>query len=374
MIQPLQRAILLEPSERPFEAQAVLNPGCITENGIVHMFYRAVYPGNYSSVGYCQLKDREVIYRHPGPVLKPEFPYEQHGIEDPRLIQVEDTYYMFYVGYSGKNARLCYAVSSDLKTFEKHGPITPATTYHELKQLCRILRERHEYYSYCHDIQRAHGDDTVLWEKDGFLFPEKIRGKFAFLHRILPDIQIIYADSLNELKDPRYWEHYLSNLEYYTFMRPRYWYESRYIGGGCPPIKTEAGWLFIYHAVDGEGPSRYYRASAALLDLEEPRHVLARLPDPLFEPEKQWERVGDVANVVFPTGTSLEGDRLDIFYGAADSRIGVISYSLRELLDELRRNTLQDTPNKKPLCLPPHLIQNIVKNPGVTKRSTLRRN
>ena len=128
-------------------------------------------------------------------------------------------------------------------------------------------------------------------------------------------------------------------------MDPIYKHESDYIGGGCPPIETEKGWILIYHGVESTERGLVYSACAALLDLENPAKELARLPYALFSPEYVWERRGEVNNVVFPTGTALFGDRLFIYYGAADERIGCASVKLSVLLQELIQNIHE---NEKP--------------------------
>jgi len=109
-------------------------------------------------------------------------------------------------------------------------------------------------------------------------------------------------------------------------------FESAYVGAGCVPIETELGWLLIYHSVEIKNNNKIYRASIALLDKKDPRKVLKRLPYPLFEPKKSWEKEGMVDNVVFPTGAVVEDDMLYIYYGAADLRIGLVTMSLSELL------------------------------------------
>ena len=121
----------------------------------------------------------------------------------------------------------------------------------------------------------------------------------------------------------------------YVVLESKYWYESRNIGGGCPPVETDKGWLLIYHAVEDSNGGKTYHAGAALLDINNPCKVLGHLKKPFFSPEEEWEIRGDVNNVVFPTGTAIFGDRLYIYYGAADKRIAVASVNLNELLDEI---------------------------------------
>ena len=118
-------------------------------------------------------------------------------------------------------------------------------------------------------------------------------------------------------------------------LAPYHDHESSYIGAGCPPIETSAGWLLIYHSVY-DTPSGYvYSACAALLDIDNPAIEIARLPYPLFTPETKYELSGVVNRVCFPTGAALFGDTLYIYYGAADKYIACASVQLTELLDEL---------------------------------------
>lgn len=159
-----------------------------------------------------------------------------------------------------------------------------------------------------------------------------------FLHRIRPDIQIVAVNSLAELTK-EFWQNYFLHLEQScVVLTPKYRHEVSYIGGGCPPIETEHGWLLIYHGVHDTIKGFVYSACAALLDLQNPQKEIARLPYPLFKPEFDWELKGEVNNVCFPTGTALFDDTLYIYYGAADERIACASVSLSLLVKELLRN------------------------------------
>lgn len=335
MVLVKKEGVILESTDLEFENQAVLNPACIQVGNTVHMFYRAVKQGNYSSIGYCKLDGPlKVVKRSEKPILYPELDYEKHGVEDPRITFLDGIYYLFYSAFDGKNALAAYATSKDFKHWKKHGIITPNMSYDEAEDFFRESKLKEKYFffeSYYKDIVAK---DVLLWEKDVFLLPEKINGKFALFHRVLPDIQIIYFNKFSELTT-EYWEKYLRQLAEYVVLESKYWYESRNIGGGCPPIKTDKGWLLIYHAVEDSNKGKTYHAGAALLDLKNPCKVLGHLKKPLFSPEEEWETKGDVNDVVFPTGTAIFEDRLYIYYGAADKRIAVASVNLKELLDEL---------------------------------------
>ena len=160
------------------------------------------------------------------------------------------------------------------------------------------------------------------------------------MHRIRPEIQIVVAiEKLEDLTED-FWHEYFINFNDYVVLSPKYEHETSYIGGGCPPIETEYGWLLIYHGVEDSLKGYVYSACAALLDIENPQIEIARLPYPLFKPEYVWELKGEVNNVCFPTGAVVFDDTLYIYYGAADERIATASIALPELLQELLLNKI----------------------------------
>jgi beta-1,2-mannobiose phosphorylase / 1,2-beta-oligomannan phosphorylase len=338
MLKLEEARIVLESREGvEFESEGVLNPACVEKDGIIHMFYRAVGKGNFSTIGYCQIKDGKIIYRSDNPVMVPEFDYERQGIEDPRITFLEGKYYMLYTAYDGKNALVAYAISNDLKTFRKQGLITPQITYDEAEDIFRNSGIVKKYIFFEKIFKETKGQRVYLWEKDAMLLPKKINGHYALIHRILPGIQICYFDSFEELTRD-FWRKYLTELGNNVIFDPKYQFEEGYIGAGCVPIETENGWLLIYHTAEETEEGRVYRTAAALLDKNNLKRVIGRLPYPLFSPEKEWEKQGTIDNVVFPTGTIVKDDRLDIYYGAADTRIGVRSISISGLIKELLEN------------------------------------
>ncbi len=149
----------------------------------------------------------------------------------------------------------------------------------------------------------------------------------------MPGIQFISVDRLEELKDITFWQKYLHTLQDAFVLNPKFWFESKHIGGGAPPIETPHGWLLIYHAV--EEFSEVYRAGAVLLDLEDPRKIIGQLHNPLFSPTMEWEKKGVVNNVVFPTAVLDRGGHFDVYYGAGDECIGVNSIDKNGLLKAL---------------------------------------
>ncbi len=159
------------------------------------------------------------------------------------------------------------------------------------------------------------------------------------MHRMKPDIQIAAVTNLTDLT-PAYWIDYFQHFDEHIALTARYSHEVSYIGGGCPPIKTAFGWLLIYHGVHDTIEGYVYTACAALLNLENPVKEIARLPYPLFRPDHEWEREGEVNNVCFATGAIVRNGTLYIYYGAADERIACASVNLQLLLDELLINRL----------------------------------
>ncbi len=329
----------MKATELPFENEAVLNPTCVEVDGTVHMFYRAVRKGDFvSSVGYCQIdKDGKIVNRLDHPVLFPEHDYEKKGIEDPRAVFFEGTCYLFYTAYDGKNAMIAYATSKDFEHFEKHGIISAQFSYDEAEDLSRKANIMERYQFFESMMKDRVGKDVRLWEKDSFIFPKKIKGKLALVHRVLPGIQVAYFDSFSDLNDD-YWRKYFLEMNKYIILDPNHGFESRNIGGGAVPIETEDGWLMIYHAVDDSKQGRIYQAGAALLDIDDPTKVIGRLPVPLFSPKAEWEKKGDVDNVVFPTGCVVRDGYLFIYYGAGDKLIAAKSLELKSLLEELKNN------------------------------------
>lgn len=338
MVEVKREGIILRPTKLKFESKGVFNPACIRRGKYVHMFYRAWDKDNRSTIGYCKLEGPlKVVERLNKPILFPERDYEKN-LEDPRIVKIDDTYYLTYIPYDGKSVRIAYATSKDLKQWKKHGVISPNLTYRAAEGLfeaCKDkLKDRYFLFASSYMCRTKQSSNVLLWDKDAMLFPKKIKGKYVLIHRILPDIQFITFNDFKDLTLP-YWKNYLKNLCNYIILQSKHWFETRNIGGGCPPIETDKGWLLIYHAVDDMDKGRTYRAGAALLDLKDPTKVIGHHHTPLFSPDKKYEKEGNVSNVVFPTGAVVFDERLYIYYGAADTSIAVVSMNLKELLNEL---------------------------------------
>lgn len=282
-----------------WEQGAVFNCAVVYEDGLFHMFYRAsnrnfealkhqhpqLTDKFYSVIGYARSKDGLCFERQANPVFVGKGEQEAWGVEDPRVIKVENTFYMIYTGFGGRSwddHRICLASSHDLVNWKRHGVIL----------------------------------DEV--NKDGCLLDKKIDGKFVLFHRRLPHIWMAVSDDFGT------WEHHRIIME----TRPNSW-ESRKIGIAGVPIEIEQGYLFIYHAVDQDS---VYRLGAALLDRNDPGKVLSRLQEPILEPELEWETKGNVPNVVFSCGHVVKDNFLYVYYGGADTSIGVAGISLDEIV------------------------------------------
>ncbi len=340
----IKHGVILEKTERTFEELGVLNPGIYQDGNTVHMFYRAAKKGNFSTIGYCRFEGpMTLVERSIEPIFSPEFIYEIHGVEDPRITKIDDLYYMTYVTYDGINACGALAVSKDLKIFKKKGIITPKFILNEFTNLIRKhLQNPSVAKILSFNVERNYPltetikENLYVWDKNVVLFPKKINGKFVALHRLFPSIQIFSYEKKTDLTE-EFWKEYMKNLPDHIVMEPKYEHETSHIGPGAPPIETPDGWLFIYHSAERREKGLVYHASAALLDLHNPQKVLARLTKPILSPEEYHERHGYVNYVIFPTGTAIFDDRLYIYYGAADDKIAVASLNLTELLTELKQ-------------------------------------
>ncbi|MFH1412494.1 MAG: pesticidal protein Cry7Aa [bacterium] len=340
MIKVKKHGVILAPTRKKFEAKGVLNPAVYQEGDLVHVIYRAVDKNHVSRLGYAKFeKGTKLLVRWEKPFFEPKFKYESKGTEDPRITKIKDIIYMTYVAHDGKNAQIAYAYGKHLFDLKRGGIISPQIQYAKAGKYFRSCKNKlkDDYYFMESYYREYSGEDVLIWEKDGLLFPEKIRGKYVLTHRILPDIQIVYFKDFKELKTKKFWIEYLKDFDQHVVLEGKHGFEERHIGGGAPPIKTDDGWLMIYHGVEESNKRRVYHAAAALLDLKNPSRVLARLPYPLFSPDKDYELKGNVNNVVFPSGTAIIDNRLFIYYGAADNKIAVASIGLNYLLDELRR-------------------------------------
>ena len=338
MIAIKREGILLARTDAAFEEEGVLNPAVIRDGNSVIILFRAVARGNRSTIGFARLEGPlDLTERRPTPFFIPDSKAESQGVEDPRVVRIDGLYYLTYTAYDGLNALGSLATSTDLKTFVRHGIIAPKITFDQFIHLAKSTGVVNPKYF---RKPRSHGkpdDRALMWDKNFMFFPRRINSRLCFLHRVRPGIQLVSIDNLSDLT-PEFWNNYFLHFQNHIVIEPRFDHEASYVGGGCPPIETEKGWLLIYHGVKDTPRGYIYSACAALLDLNDPTIEIARLPYPILLPELKWELYGIVDNVIFPTGTALFDDTLYIYYGAADKCVACASMSLKGLIEELEKS------------------------------------
>lgn len=322
------------------EAEGVLNPGSGRgPDGELYLLPRLVADGNVSRVGLARVVVEDGVpvgVERRGVVLEPDRGWERGvgnaGVEDPRTTWIEalGLHIMTYVAYGPLGPRTAVAVSTDLREWRRLGPAL--FRYDDALDM---------------DLNLFHNKDTVF-------FPEPVVApdgvlSLAVLHRPMWDLgetkpgQGIRVPAGVEDQRQSIWISYvpLGDVEddigaltlwgQHRFVAgPEFPFEALKIGGGPPPLRVPEGWLVIHHGVTGVLDSAFaqqqkvnYAAGALLLDADDPSRVIARTPEPLLAPETEEERSGIVPNVVFPTAIEQIDGRLFVFYGMADSKIGV---------------------------------------------------
>ncbi|HMA33127.1 MAG TPA: glycosidase [Chloroflexia bacterium] len=322
-----RRGMVLQPDPaRLAERGGVLNPAAVLHAGVTYLYYRAVdvEPDNYSRIliATCLLgaDDQIQTTRLDRVALEPAAPYERWadgrggGVEDPRVTPLDGAWYMAYTAYgtvAGVTApRIALARSTDLLAWERLGLAQFAPLAVTIAGQPAIV-----------DLDRVPNKDAIL-------FPERIGGRYALLHRPMfaPATGLPQSIWLSWSTDLRYW------TDHQLVLPPTRPWERLKVGGGTPPIRTPHGWLTFYHGVEGRAdadPQRRYHAGALLLDLADPARVRYQTPTPVLSPLTAAETSGVVANVVFPSGVVQQpGGRIDVYYGMADQAIGLATTTL----------------------------------------------
>jgi len=287
---------IVSPEGDGWESAGTFNPAVVMHNGKYVMLYRAQDRQGTSRLGYAESTDGVHFVRRPEPVLGPEADYEKDGgVEDPRLTGIGGTYYLTYTGYNRKDAQLCLATSQDLVHWDRKGVILPAYK----------------------------GNWNVKWTKSGAIVPEKIAGKYwmYFLGTATDGTdQMGLASSADLL-------HWTEETKTPVLPGRPGQFDSRVVEPGPAPILTSDGILLIYNGADDK---LVYRTAVAVFDRKDPRKVLYRSERPIFAPERTWEKVGQVPNVVFVEGMVLRGNRFLFYYGAADKYVGISEAAAKE--------------------------------------------
>ena len=277
---------ILSPTSLTWESKDLFNPTSIEVNGKIALLYRAedstgigIWNGT-SRIGLAWSENGIHFKREEKPVLEPSEPYElPGGCEDPRVVKIENTFYLTYTAYDGKTARLCLASSKDLYNWTKHGPMFP----------------------------------ELGWTKAGVIVPEKIGEKYYMYFGE-------YGAWLASSPDLLNWE---LVQEDHILPKRKNMFDSNITECGPTPIITDQGILVVYNGAEKTDEGRIYRTGYAYFSKQDPQKLLYRCSEPFFYPMEFSEKTGQVTNVVFVEGLTLFKGKWYMYYGMADSHIGV---------------------------------------------------
>lgn len=319
--------ILEKNPKNAWESLCVLNPAVIydDEEKKFKMLYRAAGEDitHYIYLGLAESTDGVHFTRMSDePVLSPTPDNFDSGcIEDPRLIKIGDWYYLTYASRAYAPGQYWRADWKPLGDPPQDGPSFLVNNC----SLTSLAISRDLY----HWKKLGRITDSRFDDRDVILFPERVNGKWVKLSRGMercgegypnenPAIWISFSDDMME------WDNYT------LLMKGEEEWENKKIGGSCPPIKTDKGWMFIYHGVAKKDDA--YRVGAVLLDLNDPTKILARTKDFLMEPEYDYETQGYYNGCVFPTGNVVVDGTLYVYYGAADKNVCVATCNFDEFI------------------------------------------
>lgn len=313
-----------------WENFCVLNPAVVYDEarGEFVMLYRAAGDTemHHIHLGLATSKDGFNFKRQSDkPVFSPSIDGPDAGcVEDPRLVKFGDWYYMTYAARPYAPGRYWSYEALRKRTWLNPPADGPAYLKSNLTLTHLAITQDFVNYKRLGRITDTRDDD-----RDVILFPEKINGKFVRLSRPIrfgegypcakPSIWIAFSDDLMEWSNPS------------LLMQGQSEWESLKIGGSCPPLRTNKGWLHLYHGVSAK--DRGYRVGAVLLDLEHPERIIARTRDFIMEPEHDFETKGIYNGCVFPTGNVIRNDTLYVYYGAADKYICAATVGLTDLVN-----------------------------------------
>lgn len=321
---------ILEPRKDVYwEGGAVFNPSVIFDNGVYRMLYRTYtseltlttprykrpgynFRNKQSYIGYAESVDGINFVRGDTPVISPDSDFDRFGCEDPRISKIDDTFYITYTAVGTElsqenkdpKIRIALVTTKDFVSFKKHGVIGPPIS-----------------------------------SKAGTFFPEKLNnGKIGFIMTVSPDstnssVVVRYFESvdeiLNQTDEP--WSKFLENTKGCTVLKTEWWLH-RGPELGATPIKTKDGWLLIF---SNESMSSTWTVGAALLDLNEPHKLISRTSGYILQPVTEYEINGLVPVVTFPEGAVVVGDELFVYYGCADTVIGLATCKLEGFLSHI---------------------------------------
>lgn len=329
---------ILKPGTNPWTAEAVMNPAATDLGGRIHLIYRAIGMDGVSRLGYASSPDGTTFdKRLPYPVYAAQKPRNLPGhamryspilypsggswggCEDPRMVVIEGRVYVTFNMFDGWDFIRVASISIAEEDFlsgqfwKWDGP--------------HILSEPKQIH------------------KNWVLFPEKIGGKYAILHSVVPEVEIAYRDAIEDigLTEPfvESWAGPRGSLP----AREDVW-DSFVRGAGPPPVKTPRGWLLLYHAIDKRDPGRY-KLGAMLLDLNDPTRVLCRSAAPVLSPDEPYENHGK-PGIVYACGAVVRDNTLFVYYGGADKVVCVATAQLDSFLDALIAGSQPSLANMSP--------------------------
>jgi predicted GH43/DUF377 family glycosyl hydrolase len=295
---------ILTAADWPYQVNSVFNPAAtLLQDGTTLLLCRVEDRTGLSHLSAARSKngiDGWQIDSVPTLLGQPDkYPEEMWGIEDPRITYVPELnkYVIVYTAFTRDGPGVALAMTEDFHDFERFGVIMPPE------------------------------------DKDAALLPHRIGGNWALIHRPVsaPRAHMWLSYST----DLRHWGSHKLMME----ARRGAWWDANKIGLSPPPIETEQGWLVIYHGVRQTAAGAIYRLGIALFDLQAPERCLKRGSEWIFGPTESYEQRGDVDNVVFPCGYTIakDGDTINLYYGAADTSIGLAHGSIRALLNWLEQ-------------------------------------
>jgi predicted GH43/DUF377 family glycosyl hydrolase len=297
---------ILTAADWPYAAHTVFNPGAIQlPSGETLLLVRVEDRRGMSHLTVARSSDGVTDWQiEPQPTFSAEpdrYPEELWGVEDARIVRLEQlgSYAVTYTAYSRAGPLVALAMTDDFKTFKRHGSIMSPE------------------------------------DKDAAFFPRQFNGRWALIHRPVPHSGGAKANMwLSFSPDLHNWGDHTVLLE----ARDGAWWDAGKIGLSPQPIETDEGWLLIYHGVRDTPAGAIYRVGLALLDLEDPRRVLRRGDEWVIGPQAPYEVGGDIPNVVFPCGAVLDAPsgELRLYYGAADTCVGLMTAQIGDILDWLR--------------------------------------
>jgi predicted GH43/DUF377 family glycosyl hydrolase len=293
---------ILTSEDMPYICNTVFNPGAVMMEYCTLLLLRVEDTEGRSHLTVARSANGVSNWQiEAQPLLAPgrdHNPFEEYGCEDPRITYLDDlkTYVIAYTAYSPMGAGVALALTTDFQTVERLGLILAPSN------------------------------------KDAAVFPRKIRDKYWMLHR--PASGSIEHIWLNESTDLVHW----GKPWMIIGERGGPWWDGVRVGANGVPIETKDGWLILYHGVKEFPAGPKYRMGAALLDLEDPCRLIARLPYWIFGPKDPYEVTGDVPNIVFSCGHTIVGDEIRLYYGAADTCVCLATASIQDILDVLKQH------------------------------------